>query len=195
VLFHLIRHGHYPLLDHALGGRDDHVLSSDGERQAERLAASLHTRAITSVLASPVLRARQTAQPLADRLNLQVHADPAFTEIDFASWTNRRFDDLAADPAWHAWNNFRATASVPGGESMLQVQARAISGLRHLVGARGPEIAIITHADVIKAIVVHILGAPLDLMHRLLIDPASITQVVLESDGAQVVMLNGTNPR
>jgi probable phosphoglycerate mutase len=190
ILFHLIRHGDYPLLDHALGGRADHPLSEEGRAQADQVARWLAPRTIAAVVSSPVRRAQETALPVAHRFGCQVTADDAFTEIDFAGWSGKRFQELADDPAWQAWNRFRGTAGVPGGETMLAVQSRALAALLKLAGNDDREIAIITHADVIKAILCHFLGVPLDLMGRLDISPGSISQVALYQQDARVLGMN-----
>jgi broad specificity phosphatase PhoE len=124
-------------------------------------------------------------------MGLELRADPAFTEIDFAAWSGKRFAELADDPAWRTWNSFRGTAQVPGGETMLAVQARALAGLSRLA-IRHPdtELAIVSHADVIKAVLTHVLGAPLDLMRRLEIGPGSISQLALRADDATVLAIN-----
>lgn len=191
TLFHLIRHGAYPLLDHALGGRADHALSDLGRAQAHAVADRLGARPIAAVVSSPVRRARETAAPLAARLGLDVEADAAFSEIDFGPWSGRTFADLSGDPAWRAWNVFRGTAAPPGGEGVLQVQARAIAGLTRLA-ARYPdaEVAIVSHADVIKAVVLHFLGAPTELLRRIEIGPGSVSQVWLGAEDAAVVGVN-----
>lgn len=187
----LIRHGHYPLLDHALGGRAPHPLSPEGRAQAERLADRLATRPIARVVTSPVRRAQETAAPIAARLGKPLEADPAFTEIDFAAWTDRSFADLAGDPAWQAWNHFRGTSGIPGGETILQVQSRAITGVSRLAALHpAAEVAVITHADIIKAVIGHFLGAPPDLMHRLEIAPASISEIDLYPADAKVLSVN-----
>lgn len=191
TLFHLIRHGAYPLLDQALGGRADHELSDLGRTQADRLAAQLARRPIAAVISSPVRRAWQTAEPIAAGLGLDLIPDPAFSEIDFAGWTGRRFAELHADPAWQVWNRWRGSASVPGGESMLTVQSRAVAGvLRWAAAHPAAELAIVSHADVIKAVLAHVLGAPLDLMRRIEIGPGSISQVVLIEADAKVLAVN-----
>lgn len=189
--FHLIRHAAYQLLDAGLGGRCPYPLSAEGREQAVRLAERMSRQPIAAVISSPVARAMETASPIAGRLGLTVETDPAFAEIDFAAWAGMRFDDLAGDAAWQAWNDFRSTAPVPGGESMLAVQSRAMAGLRRLADAfPGAEVAIVSHADVIKAVLAHILGSPLDLMRRMEIGPASVSEMLLASDDARVVRIN-----
>ena len=191
TLFHLVRHGAYALLDHAFGGREPHPLSDAGRAQAGRIAVALKSRAVAAIVASPVQRAVETAAPIATQFGLTIQIDPAFTEIDFAGWTGQSFDDLHVTPAWHAWNRFRSTACVPGGEGILDVQRRAIAGLSRLAGTYpDAEIVIVSHADVIKVVVTHVLGAPLDLMRRIEIGPGSVSTIALYDEDARVLSVN-----
>lgn len=92
---------------------------------------------------------------------------------------------------WHAWNTFRGTAGVPGGETMASVQLRALTGLLRLAAVHtAGELVIVSHADVIKVMLMHFLGAPLDLMQRLEIAPASISRIALHADHAHVLAVN-----
>ena len=189
--FWLVRHGSYGMIGRGLGGRDPHELDRTGCEEATRIAERLGGRPIRAVLASPVRRAQRTAEPLADRLRLPVGIEPDFGEVDFGSWSGLRFTELEPQPAWRAWNVFRSTAPVPDGETMLEVQSRVVAGLRRL-SRRWPddELAVVSHGDVIKAALVHLLGAPLDLMHRIEIAPASISQVELHLEGARILGVN-----
>ena len=191
ALFHLVRHGSYALLDHALGGRADHPLSPQGRDEAERIAVWLEDRQPCKVVSSPMRRAIETADLIARHRSLPVQTDPAFAEIDFADWTGRRFEELHPDCEWQAWNRFRSTAGVPGGEMMLVVQARAVAGLlSHATRRDDAEVVVVSHADVIKAVLAHFMGAPLDLMRRIEIGPGSISQLLLYAEDAKILAVN-----
>jgi broad specificity phosphatase PhoE len=191
TLFHLVRHGAYSLLDQALGGRNPYKLSDEGHIQAGRIAAALSGRPIAATLSSPVQRAMETAEPIAAGLGLTLHIAPDFAEIDFAGWTGAAFTSLHDDPAWHAWNVFRSTAQVPGGEAILGVQTRAVGGLMRIAAAYpDAEVVIVSHADVIKAVLAHFLGAPLDLMRRMEVSPGSISRLLLYAADAKVLAMN-----
>lgn len=189
---HLVRHATYNLLGHRLAGRSlGHHLGPEGRLQAEAVADDLAERPLAAVIASPLERAQETAAPIAARHRLVVGTEPGLTEIDFGEWTGAPFEDLAHRVDWHAFNVFRSTALVPGGELMLQAQARALTALMRLRAAwPGREIAVVSHADVIKAILAHWLAVPLDLFHRLEIAPASRSIVVLHDTDAQVLGVN-----
>ncbi|HEX5326286.1 MAG TPA: histidine phosphatase family protein [Acetobacteraceae bacterium] len=190
--FHLIRHASYGLLGQVLAGRSSgHSLNTVGLAEAERLADGLARRPIVAVISSPLERAQETAAPIATRLGIEVQIDPDLNEIDFGAWTGRRFDVLHAAPEWQAFNVLRSATPIPGGETMLAAQARAVAAI---LGwrARWPqhELVVVSHGDVVKALLAYFLGVPIDLFRRLEIAPASRSIVSL---GSVDVRVNGVN--
>ena len=187
---HLVRHAQHGLLGHVLAGRMPGVgLSAAGLAEAEALARCFVPGACRALLTSPMLRTAQTAAAIATATGLNPQTEPGLDEVDFGDWTGRSFAELAAAPGWEHWNTARGLAPTPGGESMLAVQARAVTSLAQHREAGGAVIAV-THADVIKAVLAHALGMPLDLMHRLEISPASRSILVLGAGFARVEAVN-----
>src|SRR5436190_1978194 len=79
----------------------------------------------------------------------------------------------------------------PGGESFVEMQARMVSAVARLVARhRGGTIVVASHADPIKTLVAHALGAPLDLFQRIMIAPASITAIAYRLEGLSVLTMN-----
>lgn len=142
------------------------------------------------VLSSPQPRTQETAAPLAQALGTTVETSPALDEIDFGAWTGRPFADLEADPAWTAWNTERAAARPPGGESMGAVQARALRLLDRLGREDGPPAILVSHADTIRAALLGVLGLSLDAYDRLVVAPASWSELALWPGGGRVVSIN-----
>lgn len=192
--FLLIRHASHSALTHTLVGRLPGVtLSAEGQAQAERLAVRLGDLPIAAVYSSPQERAVQTAGPLAARLHLDVTCSEALAEIDFGEWAGQRFEALAPDGRWGNWNSFRSGAPLPDGGLMIQVQGRAVAALVALHSQhRDQMVAVVSHSDVIKAAIAHYLGAPLDLLQRIEISPASVSVLALHDWGARIVRLNDT---
>jgi ribonuclease H / adenosylcobalamin/alpha-ribazole phosphatase len=188
----LIRHAAFPGVGQVLAGRSAGVgLSDDGRLQATRLADSLAGTRLAAVIASPQQRAQETAAPLAQRHGMGVLTDTAFDEVDFGDWTGRTIESLRDDPGWHAWNTTRATARPPGGELFTMVQARAMAGATRL-SERFPDaaVAVVTHADVIRAMLAVVLGmAPGGVLH-LDVDPASVSTLDLHGAWPQVRGVN-----
>lgn len=111
--------------------------------------------------------------------------------IDFGDWTGMRFDELAARADWRAFNTFRAMALVPGGETMQQAQTRAINAILRLRATfPGQAVVVVSHGDIIKSVIAHVLAVPLDLFRRIEISPASCSMLVLEDEDVRIEAVN-----
>ena len=193
----LIRHGSHGLLDRVLAGRMPGVpLSEAGRAEAARMAAMVAGRGIGRILSSPLDRTRETAAILGARTGLGVETAEEIVEIDCGAWTGADFATLPDDPHWHRWNRERATAEMPGGEGMAAVQARALALVARLAaepdgtGGGQATVALVTHSDVVKAVVMAALGLGLDRHDHLTVDPASVTTLHVFGDYMRVVRLN-----
>jgi probable phosphoglycerate mutase len=192
--FLLIRHAAPELVADTLAGRLPGIhLSAQGEQQAQRLAARLAPLPIAAVYSSPLERALHTAAPLAACRGLAVHPCEAIADIDYGEWSGQRFDELAGDPRWRRWNEFRSGSPLPHGGLMLEVQVRAILALEEIRrGHPDQVVAVVSHSDVIKAALAHYLGTPLDLLQRIEISPASLSVLAVYDWGARIIRLNDT---
>ena len=192
---YLVRHAAHDRVDRVLCGRMPGVgLGRTGLRQAEALARWFAGRApVAAVWTSPVQRARETAGPVAGRLGLPVRDSDALCEIDFGDWTGRSFDELRDDPRWRRWNEARGGERPPGGESMVEAQARAMGELdrareEHPDGG----VVLVSHGDVIKAVLAGVLGLSLDAHARFEISPASVSALAVWDGGGKVLSMNET---
>ena len=190
----LIRHGSGPHVGRVLAGRAPGVsLDPLGQAQAERLAGYLETLGADVLYATPMERARQTAEPIAQRLGIGIRESAAFTEVEYGDWTGVQYASLGDNDRWQHWNRFRSGTRVPGGETMLEVQLRTVNELlRWRDEHRDATVAIVAHGDPIRAAIAHVLGIPLDLAHRLAIDPASVSELQLHDWGVAVQRVNDT---
>lgn len=135
----------------------------------------------------------ETVEPLAALHSLPITPEPDLLEVDFGEWTGCALDALAEDPRWRRFNEARSVAGIPGGEHMLEVQRRGVACLeRWRVPHRDATIAMCSHADLLRALVVHYLGMPLDFVHRIEIPPASVTTLDLWETSARVRALSWT---
>jgi len=192
--FLLVRHATCDPVGRSLAGRTSGVTLNDaGRAEAERLAERLAGVRVAAIYTSPLQRARETAAAVAARTGAPVRPHEPFGEIDFGEWTGRTFAELAPDPRWQRFNTFRSGTRVPGGELMLEAQARAVAAVHALAAAHaGETVVVVSHADVIKAVVAYFAGIPLDLTHRLEVSPASVSVLALDDEGARVLGLNDT---
>ena len=191
--FLLIRHGSTELVGKALAGRMPGVfLDAAGRNQAQELADRLSSRKISGIYSSPLERAMQTAEPLARRLGITVTVREGLNEIDFGAWQGKQLGELTDNASWRQFNNLRSSTSAPGGELMLQVQARMARELDDLQRLHPEEtVAVFSHAFVIKATLLLYIGAPLDYHLRLEISPASVSVLELAEWGPRIVGMNG----
>jgi broad specificity phosphatase PhoE len=193
----LIRHGATDSLHDQIAGRNDAVhLNRLGRAQGERLAHELSGEEIAAIYSSPQPRAYETAQLLARVCHNPVKIVSELDEMDYGDWTGLRFAELSTIEEWQAFNRQRASVRIPNGELMLEVQARWVH-LMALVAAEYPNesIALVSHADVIRAALSHCLGISLDLSLRLEVAPASVSVIELNDHAPRVLCINSIGMR
>jgi probable phosphomutase (TIGR03848 family) len=194
--FLLIRHAMCDSVGRSIAGRVAGIhLNEAGRRQAERLAHRLRDVALTAIYSSPLERALETAAPLATTQGLETQVLDGLNEIDFGEWTGKTLAELERVSVWRAFNTFRSGTRIPGGEHMAEVVSRALRDLawvRELHPGPGSLVALISHGDVLRGLLSHSLGLPLDFMQRLELSPASISILSSEDHGNRVLQLNGT---
>jgi probable phosphomutase (TIGR03848 family) len=190
----LVRHAMCDPVDQSIAGWLEGVaLNAHGRQQASRLAARLANEPIAALYTSPLQRARETAEPIARTHALVPIASDAFGELQFGAWTGRTLVELQQDSTWHAFNALRSLTRAPDGELMLETQTRAVTELLRLRERHvGETVVIVSHGDVIRAVVCHLLGMSLDHLPRLRIDPASVSEVVFHAALPEIVSLNAT---
>jgi broad specificity phosphatase PhoE len=162
----------------------DEGLDEQGRSQAAGLAAALPRNA--EVLASPARRCRETAAAA----GLEAVVDVGIADCDFGTWTGRTLAELdAAEPeAVHSWM-LDPDAAPHGGESLTVFAARIATWLDAQAGLEG-RVAAITHAEVVKAAVVHALGAPLAAFWRIDASPLALTELHAHDGRWTLVRLN-----
>lgn len=188
----LVRHGKYAQMDRVFAGRTAGIgLNREGRAQSQRLARWLTRKRPARIQSSPRARARQTAGPIGQQVGLPVEVVPALDEIDAGEWTGKAFEELNADPRWLAWNGQRSTAGIPGGETMVQVKTRILGHIERLHREEPDSAAVmVSHAEIIRAVVLHCVQLPLEAFQRVEIDAASVTTLVFTRAGAAVLSVN-----
>ncbi|HEX5191462.1 MAG TPA: histidine phosphatase family protein [Solirubrobacteraceae bacterium] len=149
----------------------DEPLDEHGQAEAARLPAVLFEGC--EVVCSPALRCRQTAAAV----GLTIRLEPEVAECDFGSWGGATL--AAVDPAQaRAWMT-DPDAAPHGGETLRGFAAR----IARWLDAGGESATVITHGGVVRAAVVHALGAPLDAFWKIAVGPLSVTELACD-DGA-----------
>jgi broad specificity phosphatase PhoE len=193
----LIRHaetGHNR--DSRVQGQADIPLSELGERQAAALGEHLRREPIVAVISSPLVRAFATAQSIAAPHGLTVTAEPDLMEMHVGemeglstSEMRARFPEFLAE-----WITERGPAlSMPGGESLLEVQERAWAVVERLRSAHADEtVALVSHNFVLGSLITRALEMPLHEFRRFRLSVCGVSTVRFRADRTLLVHLNDT---
>ncbi len=153
----LIRHA-IPVRREVESGAADPELSADGRMQTQLLTQYLASEQLDAIYASPMLRARQTAAPLAERFGLPVSIDEGIAEYDRHSEWYVPVEELKAtnDPRWHELLSGQWTATH---ETQDDFQSRVHRSIETIIEHHGSQrVAVVCHGGVINAYVASILG-------------------------------------
>jgi len=191
----LLRHAHSVANEkNLLAGRTAGIsLSKTGKEQAKDLITRLGNIQFDEVAISPLQRCRETIDPWIDTTGAKsrIVVDDAISEVDYGSWSGKTLASLRRKAQWKVVQDFPSQMIFPDGESLLEMQGRALSGFYRLnaVKGKGPRL-LVSHGDVIKSIVAHCLGMHLDQFQRLVIEPASLTIIDTDSGTSRLVRFN-----
>jgi probable phosphoglycerate mutase len=190
----LIRHGDNDHLQKKIlyGDMPGVHLNERGHQQAADLAAALKSASLKAIYCSPLERAVETAQPLAQTTGLPIQIVPGLSDPAIGAWTGRPLKELRKLVAWKVVQKTPSQFRFPGGESFLEVQARIVAALEAIGHAhrKTDRVAVVFHADPIKLAVAHYLGMPLDHFQRMGIGTGSLTILVHGKGSAVLTALN-----
>lgn len=201
TLIVLVRHGTTATTGRELPGRAPGLhLSEVGEQQAKTAATRLSglqdgkDRRVAAVYASPLERTRETAAPIGEAVDCEVHVDEGLLELDIGEWTGLELAVARKKPEWKTIQRYPSGFRFPGGESFTDVQARMITTLDRMRRDHpGGIVVAVSHADPIRVAVAHALGTHLDLFQRIVVSPCSLTAVLYGDDGPTVLSVNATD--
>jgi probable phosphoglycerate mutase len=152
----LVRHGETDMnRELRFQGHVDVALNAMGLEQARRVAARLAGEQADAIYASDLLRAQQTAQPIASGLALDAVAETGLREQSFGRVDGMRVDDIQRDhpDAWAAWLRFDEHYAMPEGESTRVFHARVMEAVQRVVAAHPDDtVVIVTHGGVLDMI-------------------------------------------
>lgn len=168
-------------------GGSDPGLTDEGVEQARRAARWLADRgSVDAIVTSPLRRTRETAAVVAHDLGLEIIEEPGVAEAAFGEWDGHTFAEVMERDgdrleAWLASPDVRP----PGGESMTDVAVRVEEAHRQLLREyAGSELLVVSHVTPIKMIVRQALDAPMSILFRMELAPASLTTISWWPDGA-----------
>ncbi len=174
----LVRHGQTDWnVQRRVMGMGPIGLNKVGIAQVRALALELADWPLDAIIASPARRTRETAEILLEgREGLVVKLDDAFAEVDYGDWVDRPFSDFEGDKGFNQYMRASATFQIPGGERLSDMQRRVVQGIENLRG-QFPDgrAVVVSHADIIKSIIVHYLGVELSRWQQYAVANASLS--------------------
>ncbi len=189
----LIRHGEndYTHKGKLAGWTPEVHLNEKGLAQAQALAEHLAAAPLKAIYSSPLERAVETALPLARAKKLPIQELEGIGEVRYGEWTGKSLKLLSRTKLWTVVQRQPARMEFPGGETLRAVQARAVNAVEAIARQHPKQlIAVFSHGDVIKLILAHYLGAPIDLFQRLLVNTGSISQLRVTDNLPLVIKVN-----
>ena len=195
----LVRHGRTSANERGiLAGRSPGVtLDEVGQEQATALARRLAAVPFATIVTSPLERTRETAAHIHAHQELSasdVVVDERFIECNYGTWTGQSLATLAKKPLWKQVQSHPSAVAFPDGESLMAMSMRAVSAIRdwNQRSRDADVLAVISHGDVIKAVLADALGMHLDGFQRLSVDPCSVSIVRYTKAQPFVVRINDT---
>ena len=195
----LLRHAHSTansagILSGQLSGVS---LSKDGTRQAHELSERIGATVFDSIRVSPMQRCEETISPwLASKYSRGVNdyqLDDGIIEMNYGSWSGRKLSSLRREPLWKLIQSKPSKVKFPEGERFTAMQKRALVSVREAAASKKNGIhLLVSHGDVIKAVVAGLIDLKLDNFQSLVIDPASITILDVDAHSARLIMFNDT---
>lgn len=194
----LVRHGQTEYsVARRYSGHGDPELTEAGMRQAKAIATRLTGVAgIAAVVSSPLARARQTAEQIADGIGTDLELIGELIETHFGAWEGLTFTEAAErDPEVHRRWLSDPAVSPPGGESFDSVYSRVCRARDTLLDRySGATLAVVSHVTPIKSLLRMGLDAGPSMFFRLHLDIASLSIVEFYPDGnASVRLVNDTS--
>ena len=193
TMIYMVRHGETTLTPEKRfsgWGGSDPQLSDRGRQQAAHVAAELIARKPDVLIASPMVRTRETAEIINETLKMDIIFDDGWVEQSFGRWDGLKASEVEEQfpEEHHEW--LTSTSAHPGGgESYEEVVERMEYPLDLLVQKYpGKKVVVVTHNVVIRAIACIVTKAPVEAITHMDIPPCSITSVsIWPSDGLKAL--------
>ena len=174
-------------------GSQDIPLSPEGRRQCEALAQALAPTPIAVLYASPLARARESAQPIATSQGIDVTIESDFREMCFGDWEGLTRDEVARrfPEDYEAWRTAPERFARPGSETLGAVAERVTRGLGELRATHhGETVVLVSHGVVTRLIVLAALGLGPERLWSVEASPAGISEIDYRDDWTMVHRMN-----
>ena len=184
----LLRHSHSTANSKGiLAGRAPKIsLSDKGLQERVELTQRLTGAKFDQIISSPLQRCLETIE----LFNKSPDINEAFHEVDYGTWTGKKISSLARNKEWRKIHSNPTGVRFPDGETLPEVQLRVLNGVNDSVKSKSKNILIVTHADVIKVLVLHALGTHLNNIDKLHISNSSVSVLDFSNNDYRVIKVN-----
>lgn len=192
ALIILVRHGQTDEnVSGKISGQGPAPLNARGRQQAIDTASVLTDLGVSRILTSPVVRARQTADILAEHLHVDTEDIADLREVEYGDWEGKHFHEIRSHPVAQQVFNDPVKAVFPNGEGLQDVQQRGVQVIES-THQKYPQdvIILVSHGDVIRTSLAHYLGMPFNDYRRLNLDNGAISVLERFEDWIQVKAIN-----
>jgi probable phosphoglycerate mutase len=171
-------------------GQIDVALNATGRAQAQRLGECLAAEPADVLISSDLVRALQTAAPLAQSWGLQAQPVRGLREQHFGMLEGLDVPTIQTQHAalWQQWLDHRADFALPGGgESLRQFHGRVLAAVREIVDTHaGRRVAVVTHGGVLDMLWREAQGLSLDGLRNCAIPNAGINRLRWQDGGLHI---------
>jgi broad specificity phosphatase PhoE len=192
---YMVRHGQTDASrENRFSGSSNPPLTSVGEAMAEAFARAYASLKWDAIYTSPMLRTRQTAEPLSRLTGVQAIVEDGLKEIDYGEWEGLRQEDVKQrwPEAFEHWADDVASRGTPGGETAFHVAARAmraVEGIRS--GSAQGNVLIVSHKATLRIITCALLGLDVRLFRERIAEPVSAVTMFKVTRTTALLTLHG----
>lgn len=182
---YLIRHTAVALSGKYFYGQTDVPLAPTFPNEADRIRGLLPDSLDFPFWSSPLSR----CQLLAKRLAVPYTVDQRLLELNFGQWEMKPFEEIPTEERDHFLANF-TRINPPGGESFPDMQERVVGFLDEILKHEHETVGIFAHSGVIRSMLCHVMGLPLENTYRFGLDYGSVSTLVKDWKGLRVDKIN-----
>ena len=192
----LVRHGETDWNQtHRFQGRIDIPLNQEGKNQARALALKLKDEPLIAIYSSPLIRAVETARLIKEfHPSTPLLEEEGLTEMDLGEFDGMEVAYWSAhyQDFFETWRSTPGRLRMPGGESLQEVQIRAIDTLERVTELHptGSTLLLCSHNFVNRTILCHALGFPLDRFREVQQDTATLNIVYKQGQRLWTELVN-----
>jgi broad specificity phosphatase PhoE len=188
----LMRHGETPWnREGRVMGRNPVEIDERGRAQVTAAVDLVRALKPDLIVTSPLVRARQSAEIIAEAMGLPILEEPLIAEVKYGRWEGMSYHELVTDADYLSYREEPILSPTPGGETIPEVQARGVEAISHTLKRNdGGRVLFVSHGDIIRTVLCHFIGMELRHFRRIRVDNAALSAVQVAGEFAEVKFLN-----